>query len=91
MEYIALKNGIFAVIQGRLLDFATYKKRRGESQLSINFPNALSGKCPDRSTRMEGTDDDPVTSRATEFAGFYKTGIVGIGLAPSASAHFYLC
>lgn len=40
-------------------------KRAGKSQLGINFTNFLSGRCPDRSSLMEGTGDDLINS-------FYK-------------------
>lgn len=58
--------GYQEVLEGKL-DFLSISmpKRCGKSQLGINFTNMLSGKCPDRSTLMEGTGDDLVQS-------FYK-------------------
>lgn len=54
------------ILDGKL-DFLSISmpKRSGKSQLGINFTCMLSGKCPDKSTLMEGTGDDLVNS-------FYK-------------------
>lgn len=51
------------VLDGEL-DFLSISmpKRCGKSQLGINFVNMLSGREPDKSTLMEGTGDDLVTS-----------------------------
>lgn len=59
-------NAYQEILDGKL-DFLSISmpKRGGKSQLGINFVNMLSGRRPDRSTLMEGTGDDLVTS-------FYK-------------------
>lgn len=55
--------GFQDVLDGKLrLLTISMPKRAGKSQTGINFVNMLSGKCPDRSTLMEGTGDDLVKS-----------------------------
>ena len=66
--------GFQDVLDGKLrLLTISMPKRAGKSQTGINFVNMLSGKFPDRSTLMEGTDDDLVKSFYTGCLEYLQT------------------